>query len=462
MKNLLLLLTMLFLISCTENEDLFNKQNRVSTSEYFDKRLISRSTSNISKNDAENIANIFFSPSITKAQPSNISIKEVICIKDKEDEPAFYILNYLSNNGFIIVSATKNYPPILAYSSSDNISLKTNTAARLMIDEYIGNIESINSGTIDSLRNKYAIEWSIFEEKDPITKSATQLALSVNYNKDEEKIKWQQQGYECHDISAINYFLTPEEAQKFIQDICSHSDPNVNCMDASILLIKRSNSKYGPLINTNWNQSALPFNIDASNGHAGCGPIAAAQIMKFHQWPNTYNWTQIGLNPSSDNSSAQKMITDVRNACDAKYNDEGTSTTISNVSSALDKNFNYSTSIYNYYGFSERLKTAREIQANRPVFMRGTNISSNEGHAWVCEGYEENITLYAAVYISNEFGLGEYEYYSGVRKTNSEYFYMNWGWGAGAGNGWFYSDMVSPNSYNFSKDRKVLTINPRK
>jgi hypothetical protein len=110
---------MLFLISCTENEDLFNKQNRVSTSEYFDKRLISRSTSNISKNDAENIANIFFSPSITKAQPSNISIKEVICIKDKEDEPAFYILNYLSNNGFIIVSATKNYPPILAYSSSD-------------------------------------------------------------------------------------------------------------------------------------------------------------------------------------------------------------------------------------------------------------------------------------------------------------------------------------------------------
>jgi hypothetical protein len=53
-----------------------------------------------------------------------------------------------------------------------------------------------------------------------------------------------------HDISAINYFLTPEEAQKFIQDICSHSDPNVNCMDASILLIKRSNSKYGPLINT--------------------------------------------------------------------------------------------------------------------------------------------------------------------------------------------------------------------
>lgn len=56
-----------------------------------------------------------------------------------------------------------------------------------MIDEYIGNIESINSGTIDSLRNKYAIEWSIFEEKDPITKSATQLALSVNYNKDEEK-----------------------------------------------------------------------------------------------------------------------------------------------------------------------------------------------------------------------------------------------------------------------------------
>jgi hypothetical protein len=125
---------MLFLISCTENEDLFNKQNRVSTSEYFDKRLISRSTSNISKNDAENIANIFFSPSITKAQPSNISIKEVICIKDKEDEPAFYILNYLSNNGFIIVSATKNYPPILAYSSSDNISLKTNTAAFILND----------------------------------------------------------------------------------------------------------------------------------------------------------------------------------------------------------------------------------------------------------------------------------------------------------------------------------------
>lgn len=419
---------------------------------------IDQSRVTLSAKDAEKVADLFFASGKTKSagQP----IKEIKCINDKDGEPAYYIINRGNNTGFILISATKNYAPVLGYAESGHLGEEgewSQTGVSDLLDEYLADIEPVNSFEIDSLRRKYAIHWAAYEHQPEAA-----FLTKASYNRDEEVRKWQAKGYECFNLSAIRNFLPAAEADRFIQDICSHA---VDGMNSTVLLIKRSDNQYGPLLATKWQQGA-PFNVNAPNGYAGCGPIAMAQVMRYHQWPTTYNWSAIGNNPALDNAEAKRMILDVRKAADVSYDSNGTGTTVEKVEKAFKNNFNYTAQAMNYYGYSERLKAANEIKWNRPVIMRGRSDTSGGkeiGHIWVAEGYKENIVSYAASYVSVEPGSSGYEYYTGTTKVNSEYFYMNWGVADGQWDGWFYSDLVNMNSErNYNKERKMITVKPNK
>lgn len=419
---------------------------------------IDQSMVTLSAKDAKKVADLFFAFGKTKS--AGPPTKEIKCINDKDGEPAYYIINRENNAGFILISATKNYAPVLGYAESGNLGEEgewSQTGVSDLLDEYLADIEPINSFEIDSLRRKYAIHWAAYEHQ-PEAAFLTKAA----YNRDEEVRKWQAKGYECFNLSAIRNFLPAAEAELFIQDICSHA---VDGMNSTVLLIKRSENQYGPLLATQWGQG-VPFNVNAPNGWAGCGPIAMAQVMRYHQWPTTYNWSAIGNNPASDNAEAKRMILDVRKAADVSYDSNGTGTTSDKMKRAFERNFNYTAQVTNYYGYSERLKAANEIKWNRPVIMSGfsaTPQGDDIGHGWVAEGYKENIVSYAASYVSVEPGASGYEYYTGTTKVNSEYFYMNWGLSSGKWDGWFYSDMVNMNSdSNYNKKREMITVKPNR
>ena len=44
------------------------------------------------------------------------SVKEIITIEGEVNKPSMYIINYDNEQGFLLVSATKNFQPILAYA----------------------------------------------------------------------------------------------------------------------------------------------------------------------------------------------------------------------------------------------------------------------------------------------------------------------------------------------------------
>ncbi|GIJ93548.1 C10 family peptidase [Capnocytophaga stomatis] len=108
-----------------------------------------------------------------------------------------------------------------------------------------------------------------------------------------------------------------------------------------------------------------------------------------------------------------------------------------------------------------------ELDNNRPVVMSGyKNVNYTnylffnvphykDGHAWVCDGYREDIEKY----INNPGTRYEYE-----KEVTTIFLHMNWGWN-GQNDGWYtaYSpyNLVGINSNEYShKLEMIVNIKP--
>ncbi|MDR1792541.1 MAG: C10 family peptidase [Bacteroidales bacterium] len=224
---------------------------------------------------------------------------------------------------------------------------------------------------------------------------------------------------------------------------------------------KRHKSSVAPLLTSTWNQGSTsgigtynllcPYDTSTNKRtYTGCVATAMAQVMNYWQHPvqgtgshsythatygtlsanfdtTTYDWANM---PNSINTSssltARTAIATLMYHCgvsvEMKYGTSGSSAPVNSSSrpctvSALKNNFGYKNSLHGVYrsAYSDAawiglLKS--ELDAQRPVIYAGYNSSS--GHAFVCDGYDEN-----------------------------DYFHINWGWG-GTSNGYFYVDSLNP------------------
>lgn len=476
-KSLLLTLLFIFITSCSEELEIIRSEKEKQTKDLSNPLLIDRNTAKITPEDASNISLLFFSQENKGFKTKSQSSSNVITVKDSLDNPLFYIINYQSNNGFILISATKKYQPILAYSNEGYFDINNlNSGIELFLDSYKKNIKYSISNTSDSLRLKYAIEWSLFEKPLSEKQEKANTSTDINSLRQKEIEKWTAQGYDCHSFGAAQYLISPDKYPGFMQDICNHTYPEYDCNSVNLLLIKRTSENIGPLMRTTWNQRA-PFNVDAPNKLAGCVPIAVAQIANYHQWPNSYNWNQISSyydsNTGYGSSETTRFIKDVRNYCEVEYKSDGTASNHNKAVKAFNK-LGY-TAILKDFDFNSKYDVISEIRAKRPIYMDGKRdlvpvfeIPYN-GHAWVCDGYQATSTQYAVAMLSNDLfmpnkpGTPEYVFHSGFTETTG-YFHMNWGWGASYQginyqNGWFYTDRANPTpEYNYQYGRHFIIV----
>ena len=78
----------------------------------FDTKMYETS---VSVEDARNVAELFTVKDAPRTRVSK-SVKEIITIEGEVNKPSMYIINYDNEQGFLLVSATKNFQPILAYA----------------------------------------------------------------------------------------------------------------------------------------------------------------------------------------------------------------------------------------------------------------------------------------------------------------------------------------------------------
>ena len=226
----------------------------------------------------------------------------------------------------------------------------------------------------------------------------------------------------------------------------------------------RSITAVSPLLQTTWDQNQYynqycPSDANGPGGHAyaGCVATAMAQIIRYWQWPNsgfnshsythnnygtlsvdfgsvTHNYNNMPNSLSSSSTSTQKnavatLIYHCGVAVDMDYAADGSAAYTYTVPNALYNYFAYAengTYVYrpDYSDTEWSNMIKQELNNSRPVFYAG---SGSGGHAFVCDGYDNNGN-----------------------------FHFNWGWSGSYNSGYYALDALTPGSHNYSENQEAI------
>ena len=229
----------------------------------------------------------------------------------------------------------------------------------------------------------------------------------------------------------------------------------------------------GPLCQSIWNQnypwnSQCPEDPEGSGGYvyAGCAATAMGQVMKFWDWPavgngsHTYNpdgYAQQSANFGEteyhfelmplalDSTSSEEEIYYIAQllhhlgiALDMQYSAAGSGANAFSVYTAFQSYFRYERdfiemnlgSIIPGYGYTneewaQMLKDGG-LDEHLPIFYTGSDDGGAGGHAFVCDGYDEN-----------------------------DYFHFNWGW-SGRDDAWCPIGALHTTRYDFNQTNAFI------
>ena len=215
-----------------------------------------------------------------------------------------------------------------------------------------------------------------------------------------------------------------------------------------------------PLITSQWDQNSpynasCPADTKGPGGHvyAGCVPTCLGQIMYYYRWPEKgtgsytdidttygslnvdfdttrYDWNNMKNSISWGNQGTAKLLYHLGVACDLVYGPSGSGMYNHKAAYALRTFFKYSPNTQYIFRDSTSINWDSLIIAhlNRkmPLYYAGWSLPEINGHAFVCDGYQD-----------------------------SAYFHFNFGW-SGSFNGYFYIDNLTPGGNNFNLAQELI------
>lgn len=235
----------------------------------------------------------------------------------------------------------------------------------------------------------------------------------------------------------------------------------------------RPRAVVGPICQTTWNQNypynnQCPEDEEGSGGYvyAGCVATATAQVMKFHEYPErgtgSYSYTPDGYETQTanfgetdyhfelmpldlDSTSTEEEVFYIAQllhhlgiSVEMQYSGHGSGAYSYMVVEAVRDYFGYSCdehiTNYSYWGWygsytdEEWIQMLKDggLDENLPLYYDGQDTSGAGGHAFVCDGYDEN-----------------------------DYFHFNWGW-SGRDDAWCAFGALNTTKYNFNESNGFI------
>ncbi|MGC6525020.1 MAG: C10 family peptidase [Flavobacteriaceae bacterium] len=393
-KNYALLLTLVLIVfsfSCS-NDDISDTQNQINNIEI----------KTVSLEQAKQVAVKFYNEQV-KIENNRNYFRKALTPKSKKDiseiklnlyekslNENFKILQF-KNGGYVIIAANERQTPILAFSLDGEFK------------------------TGEDFKKNIALQDWIKHQTNEIELLKTHLETN------EQEVK---KGY------TWDYYLNrapPIDEEVIISGGTIYQE----------LL---------PLMSTSWNQGCgyNDFAPNCNNGgqcgraFTGCVATALAQVLRYHEYPNNYNWSD--MPNSSGSSETSRLMRDIGNAVSMNYGCDVSGAYMSNAKNALKNSFGYSSAVALVSYNTEILWQQLELRSN-PVILSGGD------HAWVADGYKR----YQHTLVHNPGTYYEYETYY----YTHYYFNMNWGWGGAFDNWYLYNDFT-PGNNNFNSNRKMI------
>ena len=339
--------------------------------------------------------------STTAVSPKTADIQlNMVSVAANRDTNDYYVFNVSNGEGFVIVAADDRVKPILAYSTTGQFDPQ--------------NMSEGFQFTLDGFR---------------------------------EEIQY---------IREHNLTATPDIVAEW--DAVSKT--------GSLNRGEQTRAVVGPLCQTLWNQnfpwnSQCPEDPEGNGGHvyAGCVATAMGMVMKYWDWPaqgvGSHSYYPQGyaqqsanfgeteyhfeLMPNTlDSTSTEEeyfhiaqLLHHLGIAVDMQYSGQGSGAYSDDVPPVLRNHFRYNCddhiTNYSYWGWggytneqwAQMLKDGG-LDELLPLYYSGSDDSGAGGHAFVCDGYDEN-----------------------------DYFHFNWGW-SGRDNAWCPIGALNTTRYAFN------------
>lgn len=426
----------------------------------------------LTKSDAAKVAGIFSADRYGMASLPSRSSQSIETISNAVGEPLAYVVNN-PGSGWVIVSATTDYYPILAYSNNAASTFTLDAAEeigglRSWISDISGAIES--SGSLDSVSAaQVAAEWLAYtaEPQSTIappggTDFSTPQGIACRNRMKSLNETHYKDGWSFRTLTSLSSSDLPSYITSAIGN---NADGYGSPRQYTIVGIKDNSrrTEVGPLLTTEWKQDG-GFNALCPEGTiAGCVAIAMAQIMYYHKYPSYFNWSEMKTHEAT--AASASLVYEAGKAAKTVYGSQASSSDIGKAKDGFEK-FIYSATQKDH---NENDVYNEVVNMKRPVFMSGTG---SDGHAWVCDGVIDPYIgkLYYVEYINsmNEYttnGERSLEDPAGYSSRAPMRFSMNWGWGSNPPgwttnpNGW-YGD-PKPGQYKKKKKRKNLYVHPK-
>ncbi len=469
--------------SCNEMYDIadLNSEQTEITNEFSNEL----ENSVVTSQDAADVASTFWASinNVTRANVENLEYEQETI--NAENKPQVYVFNF-NKGGFVLVSATKDYFPILAYSKDGTFTIGEEPIGLKMWLEETKYAQSHFDQQADSVKAAIRLMWDQYntDKKTFMTKGTRATSVDAGHACT-QRLEYY---YKLTSGSGGWYFAPLSQAENIFaqyglsaeyESLCYRAQ--INNSDPSYTVIgwrvENVGGTYGPFLNTSWHQHT-PFSDNI--GHAaGCGTIAVAQLMNYYHYPNTfvlgnvtYNWDNIP-NYISATSDQAALVKYVYGKIDTEHVLSWIFTRPNNLKDGLrDMGYNVTRQNHNY------LSVINELKNSRPVIMLGNednppNIEDIEylgkSHYWVCDGVRDytNYLVYFTEwqpYGNGTFEPGWYSFESPDRLASnytSRSYHMNWGWyegGSNQYNGWFLGDTANSGNGDFRHNRDDFLI----
>ncbi len=355
----------------------------------------------VDQQKAQKVGTKFLSTTALSEKNANIQL-DLVTIAANRDVTDYYVFNVTNGEGFVIVAGDDRVRPILAYSTTGKYN--PNDVAdgfRYTLDGFRNEIQYVRERNLAATPNIVA-EWKSVNETGSLNRG------------------------------------------------------------------HRAQAVVGPLCQTLWNQnypwnSQCPEDPEGNGGYvyAGCAATAMGQVMKFWDWPAFGNGSH-SYNPDGyeqqtanfgeteyhfelmplalDSTSSEEEIYYVAQllhhlgiALDMQYSAAGSGATALSAYTSFQSYFRYTRDFieintggiipgygYTYEEWAQMLKNGG-LDEHLPIFYCGTDDGGAGGHAFVCDGYDEN-----------------------------DYFHFNWGW-SGRDDAWCPIGALHTTRYDFNQ-----------
>jgi hypothetical protein len=291
-----------------------------------------------------------------KAEKSNPQLNLFHTEKGDDGQPNLYIFN-VEGGGFVIVSASKYFRPVLAYSTKHSYEGDIPEPAMYFINNYSKNIDYCEEHGI-FMNADVDKEWKSLENNDlPAAKNAKTVnpLTQTTWNQD----------------YPYNYYAP------------SSWGPGGHCYAGCVACAMAQIMKY-------WDHP-----VHGHGSHSYTHSTYGVQSANFEE--TIYNWDIMPNSLGWQATDAAKAVALLMYQCavsvDMNFGPDGSGAMSKDVETAMRKYFGYCAAVYKertQYSEDEWIALLKsELDKSQPVYFSGSS-DSGGGHAIVCDGYDSN------------------------------------------------------------------------